>query len=184
MFFKFDQNNSGGHFSCDDKVCHRVIIEATNTTDADDKAGELGVYFEGCDRGMDCSCCGDRLYSADTLVFPYTYGGFSRENPWSNQLPPDVMALKYHVKIVNNPNNKDKFDIVFKNVVDYAQFMADSYGATTPDVRIFYADGSVKEIFTEVKDEKKMIEEAKQTAKKARPRYRTTMIAPIAAAVL
>ena len=28
MFYEFDQNNSGGHFTVNDKVCHRLFIEA------------------------------------------------------------------------------------------------------------------------------------------------------------
>lgn len=36
---------------------------------------------------------------------------------------------------------------VFNTVEEYAQYLADDYGWTTPDARIFYQDGSVKEIF-------------------------------------
>ena len=37
-FYKFDQNNSGGIFDCDDKVCAMVIIEAENFEEAKEKA--------------------------------------------------------------------------------------------------------------------------------------------------
>jgi hypothetical protein len=47
-FYEFDQNNSGGSFVVNDKVCHRVII---------DKAETLGIHFDG---WGDCSCCGNR----------------------------------------------------------------------------------------------------------------------------
>lgn len=36
---------------------------------------------------------------------------------------------------------------IFKNIEEFAQYMADEYGWTSPDVRIFYIDGEVKEIF-------------------------------------
>ena len=38
--------------------------------------------------------------------------------------------------------------IRFCNVEEYAQFLADEYGWTTPDVRIYYSNGNVKEIFS------------------------------------
>jgi hypothetical protein len=37
-------------------------------------------------------------------------------------------------------------------IEEYAQWMADEYGWTTPDGRIFYADGRVVEIFTQKKE--------------------------------
>ena len=37
----------------------------------------------------------------------------------------------------------------FNNVEDYTQMLANRYGGTTPDCRIFYVDGTIKEIFTE-----------------------------------
>ncbi|MEK5308378.1 hypothetical protein [Bacillus sp. FSL M8-0326] len=36
--------------------------------------------------------------------------------------------------------------IKFRNIEEYAQFLADEYGWTTPDARIFYKDGTVTEI--------------------------------------
>jgi hypothetical protein len=60
-FFTFNQNNSGGRFHEDDRVCHYVIIEATNADDANRRAEQVGLYFDG--RG-DCSCCGNRWSSA------------------------------------------------------------------------------------------------------------------------
>ena len=60
MFYTYDQNNSGGKFIQDDKVGMYVIIEADSSTEADSKAEEIGIYFDGVDYGRDCSCCGDR----------------------------------------------------------------------------------------------------------------------------
>lgn len=61
-FFEFDQNNSGGSFDTDDKrgIGPRVWIEALNTEDANARAERIGIYFDGCEDGMDCECCGDR----------------------------------------------------------------------------------------------------------------------------
>jgi hypothetical protein len=37
--------------------------------------------------------------------------------------------------------------IEFESVEEYAQYLADEYGWTKPDARLFYKDGTVKEIF-------------------------------------
>lgn len=62
MFFTFRQNNSGGSFQFDDKVTQFVIIEAEDANHANSIAESIGIYFDGCENGMDCSCCGDRWY--------------------------------------------------------------------------------------------------------------------------
>jgi hypothetical protein len=64
MFFTYMQNNSGGTFVVDENLGHYVIIEAETEWQADAKAEDLGVYFDGCADGRDCDCCGDRWYSA------------------------------------------------------------------------------------------------------------------------
>jgi hypothetical protein len=63
-FFTYDQNNSGGSFRVDEYVAHTVIIEAVDAEAADSKARDIGIYFNGCDKGYDCECCGDRWYPA------------------------------------------------------------------------------------------------------------------------
>lgn len=62
-FYTFDQNNSGGSFVEDDQVgiTQRVIVEAESADYADYRAERIGLYFDG---AGDCSCCGDRWYSA------------------------------------------------------------------------------------------------------------------------
>lgn len=60
MFYGFNQNNSGGHFVVDDSLCHRLFIEADDKDEAISKAEELGCYWDGVDKGIDCPCCGDR----------------------------------------------------------------------------------------------------------------------------
>lgn len=65
-FFEFDQNNSGGSFDIDDKrgIGPRVWIEALNAADANQRAEQIGIYFNGCETGGDCPCCGDRWSAA------------------------------------------------------------------------------------------------------------------------
>jgi hypothetical protein len=76
-FFLFRQNNSGGSFAVNEAVAHSVIIEAYSVKDANARAEDVGIYFNGCDTGADCSCCGDRWYEAqdhDGTDTPLIYG--------------------------------------------------------------------------------------------------------------
>jgi hypothetical protein len=63
-YFHYSQNNSGGSFHIDESVAHHVIIQAVSAQHADQIAIDIGIYFDGCENGQDCSCCGDRWYSA------------------------------------------------------------------------------------------------------------------------
>lgn len=67
MLFTFYQNNSGGSFAFNenDGITHYVIIEADSAEEANKKAQSIGIYFDGCEEGMDCDCCGDRWYYTD-----------------------------------------------------------------------------------------------------------------------
>jgi hypothetical protein len=62
VFYTYYQNNSGGYWIFEPKagISHYVIVEANSGEDADAKAEDIGLYFDGCDSGNDCSCCGDR----------------------------------------------------------------------------------------------------------------------------
>lgn len=63
MFYTYGQNNSGGSFVIDENVGQYVIVEADTVEQANDAAeSRAGLYFDGCDQGVDCSCCGDRWY--------------------------------------------------------------------------------------------------------------------------
>ena len=76
-YFHYSQNNSGGSFDIDENVAHHVIIQATSASHADSIARGVGIYFDGCETGQDCSCCGDRWYSArgdDGTDAPLLYG--------------------------------------------------------------------------------------------------------------
>jgi hypothetical protein len=65
VFFTYRQNNSFGKFDADDKVAVYVIIEADSAKEADQRAQDwAGIYFNGCDQGIDCPCCGDRWSEA------------------------------------------------------------------------------------------------------------------------
>jgi len=78
-FYTFCQNNSGGFFkgSDDSGISEYVIIEAINAQQANKKAEEIGIYFDGCSEGNDCPCCGDRWYpvsESDGYKTPLIYG--------------------------------------------------------------------------------------------------------------
>lgn len=60
-YFTYRQNNSGGKFT---EPALYVIVEADNAAQADMRAAVVGLYFDGCAIGFDCSCCGDRWYRA------------------------------------------------------------------------------------------------------------------------
>jgi hypothetical protein len=79
-FYHFSQNNSGGSFHFDEQrgITHNVIVEANDYRHANQLAEDIGIYFDGCDSGQDCSCCGDRWYSqwgeTDGKDVPSIYG--------------------------------------------------------------------------------------------------------------
>ena len=152
MFYQFDQNNSYGRFDVDENVCHRLFIEADSIEEATDKAESLGCYWDGVAKGIDCPCCGDRWYSGDEVnLKKYTTEGCSvwehNEKTW---------VKKYgRYNIIEKPKFVQDYalkryegKIILKNIEEYAQFLANEDGWTTPDARIFYKNGTVKEIFT------------------------------------
>ena len=85
-FFEFHQNNSGGSFDSDKNVAEVVIIEADNSDEANMIAERIGIYFDGCDDGRDCSCCGDRWYATSDKGTnkPQVYGKPAEDygSPW------------------------------------------------------------------------------------------------------
>lgn len=120
IWYEFTQNNSGGHFTVDDKVCHRVFIQSTDLDSACTFAESLGIYFNGVDDGHDCECCGDRWYKPyGTVNFP----------------------LEYTKKLT------------FNDIEEYAQYLANEYGWTIPDARLYYYDSDVKLIYKKKKNE-------------------------------
>lgn len=73
MYYTFRQNNSFGTWKGPAKF---VIVEAADVNQASSRAEEVGVYFDGCDSGMDCPCCGDRWSTPyeDGTETPMIYG--------------------------------------------------------------------------------------------------------------
>ena len=61
-WFEFNQNNSGGHF--DAHLGYYLWVQAMDASHANALAQDVGVYFDGCDSGIDCRCCGDRWNEA------------------------------------------------------------------------------------------------------------------------
>jgi hypothetical protein len=150
-FFEYNQNNSGGGFDVDDKVTHRLFIEAEDYNKADRIAQGLGVYFDGCDNGMDCECCGDRWYEGREIKFPYVYGLMSKKEADELSKEYDITSRKAEKY---KPYNGNTHEIVFNNIEEYARYMAEKWGydfVKFPDARIFYLNGEVKEFFTKRK---------------------------------
>jgi hypothetical protein len=90
-FYTYHQNNSGGSYKNNDAggIGPIVIVEATSADDANRRAENIGLYFDGYG---DCECCGNRwhvqsdenegketatIYDEDVSKGVYT-------SPWSN----------------------------------------------------------------------------------------------------
>lgn len=153
MFYEFDQNNSYGRFDVNENVCHRLFIEADTYEDAKDKAEELGCYWNGVDDGIDCPCCGDRWYDGDEVdIEKYATDGYA-----VSEITLQRWREKYgKYSIIEKPKCIERFStkyyigkISFKDIEEYAQYLSNTFSWTTPDARIFYKNGTVKEIFTE-----------------------------------
>lgn len=165
-FYELSQNNSGGSFDVDSKLCHRLFIEAENEMTALRIAEDLGCYWDGVDDGRDCPCCGDRWYRSASEVnleeMNTKWNGYEvakwlekgskadhndavnalkAQYPGSEWLVEPIMENKYgSTRVIGR--------IRLDSVEQYAQIMANLYGWTKPDCRIFYANGEVKEIFS------------------------------------
>lgn len=160
-FYDLSQNNSGGSFDVNETLCHRLFIEADTYEEAVSKAESLGCYWNGVDEGQDCPCCGDRWYKPYSEInlmsmdnkkdggYPietFLPKGMSLEDfkrgykgmEWIEEL---VLGEKYGSPYVTGR-------VKLRNVEDYAQVMANLFGWTSPDVRVFYKNGEVKEIFS------------------------------------
>ncbi len=144
-FYEFSQNNSGGSFVVDSKLCHRLFIEADTLYEAKTKMESLGAYFDG---DGDCPCCGPRWSDfEDETIFPFRYGTFEKEKA-------RVIAKKYKIdykkttwRFMGTEEPEDgKYDLIFPTPLVYANFLKDEYGSTTPDSRIYYKTGRVKEV--------------------------------------
>lgn len=140
-FFEYDQSNSGGHFLCNNHICHRLFIEADNENIANQKALNLGVYFNGVEDGTDCDCCGDRWGGPYERV-DLSYGCFPRKQA-------EQIAEEYGCRLEKHEgkHHPGEWNVIFPDIESYAQYLADKIAWTSPEARIFYKNGSVIEIF-------------------------------------
>jgi len=159
-FYEFEQNNSGGSFVVNERICHRIIIEAETEQQAIQKAEQLGCYWNGVEEGLDCPCCGDRWYSSPSEIninqfkkegYPVdVYSDYDNaEERWFSLFGefPRIEEPKW---VTQYSSKKYVGRIYFENIEQYCQFLANEYGWTTPDIRIFYLDGRKVDIFTKV----------------------------------
>lgn len=157
-WYCFDQMNSGGYFVVNNKVCHRLFIEAESFDDAVKKAEELGCYWDGVSKNIDCPCCGDRWNKWDddpVDLEKYKTEGYV-VSVYNGILggAKDLWEKKYRkYEVIKEPEfDSEDFPenyvgkIRFNNIEEYAQYLADEYGWTVPDARIYYHNGDVKEI--------------------------------------
>lgn len=98
MFYEFRQNNSGGVL---ENNLLSVIVEASSP----DEAREIAlihtpVYFNGCDDGTDCPCCGDRWsdYLNEGHSQPAMYGETDKDKWNSSIWKPGTVSVKIYYK--------------------------------------------------------------------------------------
>lgn len=159
MFYLFNQNNSGGSFIVNDKVCHRLFIEADDGREALRVAESLGCYWDGVSKGLDCPCCGDRWsrYCNEIDINKFKKDGYevsvydsiyhNTVQEWEKKYGKFTIVKQPHFKSDKYGNFRSYVgSISFASIEEYAQYMANTNGWTTPDARIFYKDGHIKEI--------------------------------------
>lgn len=159
-WFEFNQHGSNGYFEVNDKVCSTLFIEAESFEKAKLKAEELGCYWDGVLKGIDCPCCGDRWTAYDCEV--------NLEKMMAEGIEACVFDNVYLDTVSEWDRRYGKFDIIespvfieksgyrkyvgkikFNNIEEYAQYSSDRFGLTTPNARIYYDNGDVKEIFSD-----------------------------------
>lgn len=120
-FFEWVQNNSGGSFYVNDKITRRIIIQSKTYEEAEKKAFELGIYYDGCSDGIDCSCCGDRWCEGNEIGLPKRKGSSRIKS------------------------------ILIKNIHQYCNFIVDNYGwiKGNPDCRVYFVNGDIHEYYME-----------------------------------
>jgi hypothetical protein len=113
MFYTYRQNNSGGSFNQNERVGQYVIIEAENANKANDYAvDKVGIYFDGCDGGLDCSCCGDRWYPCyeddgdqEPKIYGKTIEEFKKDPGFALE-----KEISIHIYYINGDHEKVIFD--------------------------------------------------------------------------
>jgi len=157
-FYEFSQNNTGGSFDVGDTLCHTLVIEAVSEKDAIYKAEDLGCYWNGVEDGSDCPCCGDRWYPSPSEINLDKFNEKGYEVYLYDHVPnveQEWEKLYGHLPIVKKPKWETVYgskrytgSVKFETLQQYCQFMADTYGWTTPDIRIFHLDGKIDEIYS------------------------------------
>lgn len=163
-WYQFSQNNSFGVFDVDDKLCHRLFIEANIKEEAVNKAVELGCYFGGVDGGIDCPCCGDRWDDSPELIDlkeinergysvecrdAITCSKNTVESVWYSLYGKYECAEEPHWATAGEYFRSYVGRIRFRDIEEYAQYLSNEFGWTSPDARLYYADGRVKEIYAQ-----------------------------------
>ena len=166
-WFCFDQNNSGGSFVVDKKLCHKVYIQAYTQEEALEKGIAMGIYLDGVENDQDCACCGDRWYEPHEVKINEEwsiseYLSYQSEAEARKHLEKKIRKCKSIrgitvSEIRKNEAIKDLKQIYakvhFANILAYVQFQSNEYGWTKPDARLYYANGTVKEINKEIDNE-------------------------------
>lgn len=162
-WYEIHQNNSGGYFITDDKVCQNLYIEAENEQEAKEIAESLGCYWDGVANGIDYSCCGDRWDYADTSISidleKINEKGVDVRRYESGSVSDWHKTYDKYEKVENPSWEKGiwpsyKGRIRFRSMEEYVQFKTDEYGfrnclETDPVSRMYYHDGTVKDFFKE-----------------------------------
>lgn len=90
MFYTYVQNNSRGSLHTrTGAISVYVIVEADSFEEADARARDIGLYFDGVESGEDCSCCGNRWHSVEwgeANETPMVYG-----RPVDEPMPEDTI---------------------------------------------------------------------------------------------
>lgn len=150
-FYEYGQNNSGGNFVSDDKLCRTVIIEANSQHEADSIALDMGIYFDGCSKGIECNCCGDRWFPGDLIEL----GERTVSSSSLSDDPEKEWEEKYSsFEVTENPKWVEGYfrkiyqgKIKLNSIQNYIECQR-SYSFTkwtTPDIRVFFLDGRVEE---------------------------------------
>ena len=148
-FYEFSQNNSGGRFVVNDKLCKRVIVEAESYDHAEKIGKSLGIYYDGVDKGIDCDCCGDRWYSPNEINLDkinengWEVVNYKSESEWLSKYGQYKIAVQ--PKWENKTFNAYRGKISFKDIEEYIDFLNREFGFSDSISRIFYLDGTVKE---------------------------------------
>jgi hypothetical protein len=118
-WFDFEQNNSGGVFT---GPAIKVLVEAQSKRVAMAIAEDNEIYFNGCENGIDCECCGDRWRE------PWDEDGAYR--PLISGVPPQEFV---------DPATKPKFS---------SPYWGNRRGKVwIPEVLLIHADGRREEFF-------------------------------------